>query len=339
MNAAGPWVSQIFESELQTRAPKHVRLVKGSHLVVKRIHTEPNAYILQNTDGRIVFVLPFEGDYSLIGTTDVEFEGDAGQAEISESEIDYLLAVVNQHFRSQLDRQAILHSFSGVRPLIQDAKTQAQSISRDYELVLETESGSAPLLSVFGGKLTTYRKLAEAALTKLSPYFPKMGRCWTEFLYLPGGDFSSKAALTSQFSQDYAFLPPDLIDRYVSCYGTLAHRFLSGKSTLAELGQDFGHGLFEAEVRYLMEQEWAESVEDILWRRTKLGLKFSEPEAASLETYLNRTSGKVMAEVTAKEEGDALREEADVAAGKGWEATGNRAESTTAEEPAADPQA
>ena len=191
VNAAGPWVANLFSEVLTLKSPQNIRLVKGSHIVVPRIHDQPEAYMLQNADQRIVFVIPFEEDFSLIGTTDVEHTGDPSTVEISEDEIEYLLNITNDYFKKKISREDIVTTYSGVRPLLDDESVNAQAVTRDYTLELEDVDGQAPILSIFGGKITTYRKLAEAAVDKLNPYFHKAGGQWTADAHLPGGNFSN----------------------------------------------------------------------------------------------------------------------------------------------------
>ena len=292
INAAGPWVSSLFGDSLGMKAPKTIRMVKGSHIVVPRLNRDQEAYILQNEDERIVFVIPYEDEFSLVGTTDVEYEGDPNKARISDEEIEYLLAIVNDHFKRQLKPEEVIWSYSGVRPLMDDEGGDAKKASRDYSFEVSQEENLAPLISVFGGKLTTYRKLAEAATNKLSEFFPHAGAAWTKNASLPGGDFSGHEALEKQLRADFPWLDEGLVRRFVRTYGTLSYPILKGCEKMDDLGRCFGGNLYAAEVDYLVEHEWAMTAEDILWRRTKQGLFASEQDAASLERYLSdRQSG------------------------------------------------
>lgn len=286
INAAGPWVSKLFPT-LDLKAPKQVRLVKGSHIVVPRIHTDPEAYILQNEDNRIVFVIPYEDEFSLIGTTDVEYSGNPSEATISEEEEHYLVDIVNQHFAKKISRGDIVWRYSGVRPLMEDESASASAVTRDYTIETDHPKGSAPLLSIFGGKITTYRKLAEAAVDRLSAYFPKMAAAWTATASLPGGDFKSPETLRQTLAESYAFIPEEVIKRYVRTYGTLSHMILKDVTSLDEMGQCFGHGLYQKEVDYLTNVEWAQTLEDIIWRRTKLGLFLDTNQQQTLQHYLD----------------------------------------------------
>jgi len=288
VNAAGPWVASLFEDVFTLPSPHTIRLVKGSHILVPRIHSQPAAYILQNEDNRIVFVIPYEEDYSLIGTTDEEYTGDIADVKISEQEIQYLLSVTNHYFKNTITAADIVHTFSGVRPLLDDKSTDAQAVTRDYKLILNNDTNSAVLLSVFGGKITTYRKLAENAVNKLAFFYPKMSGSWTKDAHLPGGDFSNQAYLTAQLESSYPWLAIDTLKRMVRSYGTLSYQLLGNSKSIGELGYHFGHGLYAQEVDYLVNYEWARTSADILWRRTKLGLRFSQKQVITLGQYLNR---------------------------------------------------
>ncbi len=288
VNATGPWVGETFGHIDGQSSPARIRTVKGSHIVVPRIDDSSRAWILQNTDRRIIFVLPFEEQFSLIGTTDIEHQGDPGAAAISETETDYLLAACNRYFRRGLSRASILYSFAGVRPLVDEPDKPPQALGRDYRLELNDGDGQAPLLSVFGGKITTYRVLAEAALAQLSRYFPAMGPCQTITTPLPGGDFSTPSELADDYRRRYPWLAEDLLQRLIRSYGTLSTEILGDAGSQQQLGHDFGAGLYEREVRYLIEREWAQTTEDILWRRSKRGLFVTDRERQQLEQYLQR---------------------------------------------------
>lgn len=290
VNAAGPWVSSLFPDVMHSQAPKQIRMVKGSHIVVPRLYNSPEAYILQNADGRIVFVIPYEEQFSLIGTTDVEYHGDPGAVKISPEEREYLISVTNQHFRHQLQPADVVMDYAGVRPLLDDQSDNAQAVTRDYSFEIDASKNRPPLLSVFGGKITTYRKLAQAAVDKLAPLFPDSGPRWTANSPLPGGDFDSPAQLRQTLNAHYPWLPSEIVQRYMHSYGTLCHRFLKGVDNLDAMGVHFGHGLYSAEVDYLIDQEWASTSEDILWRRSKLGLHLTTEQQSALERYLETHS-------------------------------------------------
>ncbi|MFC3393472.1 glycerol-3-phosphate dehydrogenase [Brenneria rubrifaciens] len=287
VNATGPWVKQFFDEGLQLKSPYGIRLIKGSHIVVPRVHTQPQAYILQNKDHRIVFVIPWQDEFSIIGTTDVEFHGDPHHTEIDDNEIGYLLDVYNDHFKKPLTREDIVWTYSGVRPLCDDESDSPQAITRDYTLSVDDDDGQAPLLSVFGGKLTTYRKLAEHALDKLQKYYPHATKAWTQNAVLPGGDIAGThedyaAALRRRFN-----LPEALARRYSRTYGSNSEMILADTKGIGTLGENFGHGLYEAELRYLVEKEWAITLDDVIWRRTKLGMQLSETQKQRVSEWLD----------------------------------------------------
>ena len=287
VNAAGPWVNKVLDASIASETTLRVRLVKGSHIVVARLYDGEHAYILQNDDGRVVFALPFEENFTLIGTTDVPYTGDAGGIQIDSDEIDYLCVAVNRYFERPIGAGDVVWSYAGVRPLLDDGAGDPATVTRDYRLEIEAPVGGAPLLSVFGGKITTYRRLAEQAMAKLAPYTPVVGGPWTASSPLPGGDIDDAdvARFLNETHASYPWLPAGLAARYVNAYGTRTAALLDGADGLDDLGHDFGAGLFEREVAYLADTEWARSAEDILWRRSKLGLVASEETAAALEDW------------------------------------------------------
>ncbi|WP_163557428.1 glycerol-3-phosphate dehydrogenase [Halomonas sp. NO4] len=284
VNAAGPWVEQVVRDRSHRRSRYAVRMIRGSHLIVPRRNLDERAFILQNTDRRIVFVLPYEDDFSLIGTTDCRHDGDPGRVTASESEIDYLLAVVNDHFRTPLTRADVLHTFAGVRPLCDDESADPTAMTRDYTLDLDDDG--VPLLSVFGGKITTYRKLAESALERLAPHLPPMSAPWTAAAPLPGGDIGTQEGFRTALHSDYPFLSDGQVRRFARTYGSLCHHFLADAKRPDDLGEHFGAGLTRAEVDYLIDHEWARDADDILWRRTKLGLRLTPDQAERLARYI-----------------------------------------------------
>ncbi|MEZ9287522.1 glycerol-3-phosphate dehydrogenase [Vibrio lentus] len=290
VNAAGPWVKQFFDDGLEQASPRNIRLIKGSHIVVPRIHDEPQAYILQNKDNRIVFMIPYLDKFSIIGTTDLEYKGDPRNVAIDDVEVDYLIDIVNQHFVKQLGREDVVWTYSGVRPLCDDESDSPQAITRDYTLELDAELDQAPLLSIFGGKLTTYRKLGEAALKKLEPHLTNMGAPWTANNTLPGGNFScSREQLAKMIHTKYPWASEALLLRYVTQFGTYTWKLLEGANSEADLGIQFSseaHGVYQVEIDYLINEEMAMTDEDILWRRTKLGLYMSESEQQAVTDYL-----------------------------------------------------
>lgn len=284
VNAAGPWVEIFSNAVLPQKKHEHIRLVKGCHIVVPRMFASPEAFLLQNSDGRVVFVIPYEQDFTLIGTTEEDLQGDPASAEISAWEIDYLVEVTNEYFKTKIAKEDVLHVFAGVRPLMSDEETDASDVSRDYTITLDTSG--APLLTVYGGKITTYRRLGQSALEKLREVFEHMQGEWTEHAPLPGGDFATQGELSVAIAKQAPWLPASTLRRWVGSYGTLSYQILTGATDLESLGQDFGHGLSGREVDYLCAHEWAQEADDILWRRTKLGLLFSVGQKAQLEKYL-----------------------------------------------------
>jgi glycerol-3-phosphate dehydrogenase len=292
VNASGPWVDRVQTEVLQRPSDKRVRLVKGSHIVVPKLYDHDAPYILQNDDGRVVFVMPYEGQYSLIGTTDLAYEGDPGEVAIDAAEVDYLCRAVNRYFRTPVSPAQVVFAYSGVRPLFDDASANVSAVTRDYVFDLDTPAGEAPLLSVFGGKITTYRKLAEHALGRLQPVMGFAGGPWTAGAALPGGDIEGADfdGFLASFKRAHPWLPADLARRYARAYGTRVAALLGSARALDDLGEALGGGLYEAEVDYLTRHEWAKSDEDILFRRSKLGLHVDEATAARLRAWLGRNA-------------------------------------------------
>lgn len=290
VNAAGPWASRLFDSVLDLKPPATIRLVKGSHIVVPRLFEHADAYIFQHSDRRIVFAIPYERDYTLIGTTDVDYEGDPARASITREEVEYLCAAVSRYFRAPVRPDDVVWSYSGVRPLYDDAHESAASVTRDYVLELDADDGRPPLLSVFGGKLTTYRSLAEHALKRLRPVLGFEAGDWTGTAPLPGGDIDNADfdEFLRRFRLDRPWLPANLAWRLARNYGTCAERIIGHARTLDDLGECLGADLFESEVDYLINHEWACTSDDILWRRSKLGLRFDRSETAALDAWLKR---------------------------------------------------
>ncbi len=290
VNAAGPWVENVQRSvnDPNAKARNHLRLIKGSHLVTRKLYEGDHAYILQNDDKRIVFITPHRDDYSMIGTTDVDFTGDARDARISEDETDYLLSVVNRYLREPVQQQDIVSSWSGVRPLYDDAQGNASAVTRDYVFdVTGGKDGEPAMLSIFGGKITTYRKLAEHALEKLQPFI-NQGAAWTSTAPLPGGELSvpDPHAYVKQLQTQYPWLDDALLNRLVAAYGSMTTEIIGNTQSVSGLGMHFGHGLYEAEANWLITREWARTTEDILWRRTRLGLKFNAGQERTLAHWL-----------------------------------------------------
>ncbi|MEX2468555.1 MAG: glycerol-3-phosphate dehydrogenase [Pseudohongiellaceae bacterium] len=287
VNASGPWVSSLF-SQLTHQAPPHeVRLVKGSHIVVPKIYDGKHAFMLQHHDGRIIFVIPYLGRYSLIGTTEEEFSDDLDNVSISNKEINYLISITNLYFRKSILRSDIVYTYAGVRPLIEGGSKSITRASRDYEIELVEDP--YPLLSVYGGKVTTYRVLAETVMNELGSFFPRMRGSWTRRAVLPGGNFELAEDLYRELARKYAWLGPDLIARWQNSYGTLSFDILKETRSLGDMGVRFGANLYQREVDYLCTQEWARTADDILWRRSKLGYQFSDKEKQSLANYIQQT--------------------------------------------------
>ncbi len=290
INAAGPWVGDVLGSVLRANAPAAIRLVKGSHIVVPKLYQHERCYIFQNADDRIFFAIPYEGEFTLIGTTDLDYSGDPGQAGATSEEIDYLCNGASDYFRSPVTKDQVVWTYSGVRPLFDDGASEAKAATRDYVLKLDAPPGQPALLSVYGGKITTYRKLAEEALRLLAPHLPAAAQAegWTAVAPLPGGDFPPEGfeAEVASLQARYPYLKPKLARRLVRAYGTSAGAILGESKSEADLGRSFGAGLSEAEVRYLAAREWTMTAEDILWRRTKLGLLLSKTEVEALGEYM-----------------------------------------------------
>jgi glycerol-3-phosphate dehydrogenase len=288
VNAAGPWAADLIE-DLGVRGRKRLRLVKGSHIIVRRLNRGDEAYLLQHTDGRVVFVLPFQDRFSLIGTTEVELDRMPASVAITPEETEYLCGVVNHYFRKSIGPGDVLRSFAGVRPLVDDAEDDASSVTRDYLIDLDAPEGQPPLLSVLGGKLTTYRVLAEAALEHLAPFAPGLANPWTEDAPLPGGDMPGAdfAAFLADAARRWPWLPADFFRRLAHAYGTRMAELIGWAQSLEDLGEHYGDGVYEAEISYLLRSEWLETVDDFLWRRTKLGLVASPATVDRVRRRLN----------------------------------------------------
>jgi len=284
-NAAGPWVENVINGVAGSNSPRRVRLVKGSHIIVPKFWDGPQAYLFQNDDKRVIFVNPYEGDMALIGTTDIPYEGRAEDVAIDGRETDYLLAAINRYLKVPVGRDQIIHAFSGVRPLYDDNAANPSAVTRDYVFDV---TGEPPMLSVFGGKITTYRKLAEHALEKLKPFFPDMKPGWTAQAPLPGGDMPDAdfERFLAELRSAHPWLPDALAHHYARLYGTRTHGLLNGATRLADLGTHFGGLLYQAEVDYLRKVEWARTAADVLERRTKHGLHITPQQRADVEGYM-----------------------------------------------------
>ncbi|HTV70741.1 MAG TPA: glycerol-3-phosphate dehydrogenase [Rhizobiaceae bacterium] len=288
VNAAGPWVDHVLSGAVGQNDVHNVRLVQGSHIVVKKKFEDERAYFFQNKDGRIIFAIPYEDDFTLIGTTDQDYEGDPASVTISDAEIKYLCDAASEYFAKPVTRDDIVWTYSAVRPLYDDGASKAQEATRDYVLKGEGGDGQAPIVNIFGGKITTYRRLSEAMLDKIEGYLGRKGKPWTAGASLPGGDFPATgfAAEVEKLRAEYAFLDQIHARRLFRLYGTRARMLLGAAKSAADLGRNFGADLYEAEVRYLIAHEWAVSADDLLWRRTKRGLRLSAAQAAALDEYM-----------------------------------------------------
>jgi glycerol-3-phosphate dehydrogenase len=301
VNAAGPWVGDVIGAIVGSNAHASVRLVKGSHIVTERLFSHDRCYIFQNNDGRVLFAIPYERDFTLIGTTDLDYSGDPGAVAASDQEVEYLCKAASDYFRTPVTTNQVVWSYSGVRPLFDDGASAAQAATRDYVLKIDAQDDAAVMLNVFGGKLTTYRKLAEAGIAMLAPYLPKPARpdSWTGKAPLPGGDFPVQGfeALVNQLQARYRALDPNVISRLARAYGTLVPDILREARSPADLGRSFGAGLTESELNYLAEREWAMSAEDVVWRRSKLGLRLSKVEIEEIDAFLKAARPAVRAAV------------------------------------------
>jgi glycerol-3-phosphate dehydrogenase len=286
VNATGPWVDRFLDEGTPAPARHHPRQVKGSHIVLPRLFDHEYAYIFQGADGRIVFAIPYEDDYTLIGTTEMDYTGDLACPQIDESEVDYLLALANRYFSRDLGRRDVVWTFAGLRPLLADPRDRATSVTRDY--VLDLDTADAPLLSVYGGKLTTYRRLAEDVVDLLAPRLACTAPHWTAGAPLPGGDMPNAdfAAFAAGLAPRYPWVPRPLLKRWARTYGTRIERLLAGVAAPADLGEEVLPGLHAREVDYLRREEWAVSARDILYRRSKLGLHVPAGSETRLDEWL-----------------------------------------------------
>ena len=287
INAAGPWVGDVLNNVVRQIEADKVRMVKGSHIVVDRLYTHDRCYIFQNADGRICFAIPYEQNFTLIGTTDEDHQGDPGAPHITETEIEYLISATSEYFKKPVMRSQVRWTYSGIRPLYDDGASKAQEATRDYVLKLEGATGEAPMLSVFGGKITTFRRLAESVMEKIAPFFPQAGKPWTAQACLPGGDFAHDEVdkRIAELQRKYSFLKPQSVARIFRAYGTNAEKMFGGARFAKDMGQFFGP-LSEREINYLKAEEWVHEADDILWRRSKLGLHLSADEQGQLRNFM-----------------------------------------------------
>ncbi len=294
VNAAGPWVTEALDACARAKpSTSKTKLVKGSHIIVPKLYNHDRAYTFQSGDNRIIFAIPYENNYTLIGTTDTPYKTDPSKAEADSTEVDYLCMLASTYFKQDIIPSDVVWSYSGVRPLYDDGTSEASQATRDYVLEIDTQDGSLPILSVFGGKITTYRRLAEDALAKLAPIMGFRKKGWTGTVSLPGGDLGHWQDPTRAFDDFKAelrlkapWLPNHVHDRLARSYGTRVFDLLGGVTNLKDMGQDFGAGLYAREIEFLKTHEWAITAEDILWRRSKLGLHMSEAERQAVKDYV-----------------------------------------------------
>lgn len=296
VNVTGPWAKKFIHENLHMETPFGLKLVQGSHILVPRLYHGNHAFILQCNDGRVIFVYPYEERYTLIGTTDVEYRGQPGASVASPEEVDYLCGAANRYFARELTPSDVVWAYSGVRPLFDDGAANVSKITRDYTLRVEGTGDQAPLLSVFGGKITTYRCLAEHALEKLQAWFPSMKTPWTASALLPGGALGglSREAYIAQCADNHPELPAELIPALVARHGDATPAVLGNARVASDLGQHFGATLFAREVDYLIQREWARTADDILWRRTKCGLHMNSSQKQALVDYVTMSVARLM---------------------------------------------
>ena len=289
VNAGGPWVENIIHQTAGINSSEGVRLVRGSHIVTRKLFEHDKSYFFQGSDGRIIFAIPYEQDFTLIGTTDQDHSNPDARPECSEEERDYLLGFASEYFAKPVTKEDVVWSYSGVRPLYDDGASSASAATRDYVLTVNQPDGTAPILNVFGGKITTYRKLAETALVDIAPFFPNLSGPWTAGVPLPGGDLAVADVedRLAQLLRDYPFLTPRWALRLFRAYGTEAWDMLGTAQSAADLGRDFGATLSEQELRWSIANEYTKTAEDMIWRRSKLGLRLSQKEIAALEAFFD----------------------------------------------------
>ena len=294
VNAGGPWVENIIHQTAGINSSEGVRLVRGSHIVTRKLFEHDKSYFFQGSDGRIIFAIPYEQDFTLIGTTDQDHSNPDTRPECSEEERDYLLGFASEYFAKPVTKEDVVWSYSGVRPLYDDGASSASAATRDYVLTVNQPDGTAPILNVFGGKITTYRKLAENALVDIAPFFPNLSGPWTAGVPLPGGDLAVAEVedRLQQLLRDYPFLTPRWALRLFRAYGTEAWDMLGAAQSAADLGRDFGATLSEQELRWSIANEYTKTAEDMIWRRSKLGLRLSQKEITALEAFFENYYSK-----------------------------------------------
>ncbi|AXI42507.1 glycerol-3-phosphate dehydrogenase [Sulfitobacter sp. SK011] len=295
VNAGGPWVEDIIRNTVRINSTEGVRLVRGSHVVTPKLYDHDKCYFFQGEDGRIIFTIPYETDFTLIGTTDADHEDVNQKPVCTPEEQDYLIKFASKYLKKPVTTDDVVWTYSGVRPLYNDGATSATAATRDYVLKVDKSAG-APILNVFGGKITTYRRLAETALEKIAPFFPQTGDPWTAGVPLPGGDFpvDGVAALMERLKTQYPFLNARWVSRLVKAYGLDAFDVLGDAKTQADLGQDFGANLTEREVNWLIRNEYVRSADDIIWRRSKLGLRLTKKEIDVLDGWMAKSTADLL---------------------------------------------
>jgi glycerol-3-phosphate dehydrogenase len=287
VNAGGPWVEDIIRNVANIKTNEGIRLVRGSHIVTKRLFDHDKAYFFQGEDGRIIFAIPYENDFTLIGTTDKDHEDISTKPECTPEEQEYLCKFASQYFEKEITRDDIVWTYSGVRPLYDDDASSSTAATREYVLTLN-ETAGAPALNIFGGKITTYRRLAESAIKKFAHKFPDIRDPWTKRVPLPGGDFKVNAFehLVEKLKKELPFLLPQTAKRLIRAYGTDAFEMFKNCASIDDLGEDFGHQIFQKEIDWVIANEWVETADDYLWRRTKMGLRLNEQQVARLDAYI-----------------------------------------------------
>lgn len=290
INATGPWVDEVMKNVFGKNDSKNVRLVRGSHIVIKKKYQHDRAYIFQNSDDRIIFAIPYENDYTLIGTTDAEQDNIFEKPKISQSEIDYLCEMASEYFKEPVKQEDVVWTYSGVRPLYDDGASKAQEATRDYVIRQEETLGDGSLFNIFGGKITTFRRLAESVMEEIEDRLGVRKNKWTSGAVYSGGDFTTDGYddLVEQYSSKYPFVQKELMKRLVRLYGTNTLEILNDAKDIKSLGTDFGEGLYQREVEYLMKHEWVFEASDILYRRTKLGIRMTEQQVKKLASWIEK---------------------------------------------------